>query len=54
MLIELVEKGAVVTLCGTCCQTRGLLEFDIVNNAVTGTIHDLASLVRSCDKVISL
>ena len=24
LLVELIEKGIDVTLCGTCCQTRGL------------------------------
>ncbi len=30
LLAELVEKGAAVTLCGTCCQTRGLQEADLI------------------------
>ena len=30
MLTELVSKGVVVTLCGTCCRTRGLEEGDLV------------------------
>ena len=53
LLVELIEKGAGVTLCGTCCQTRGLQESDLVEGAGTGTIHDFASTVRKSDKVIS-
>jgi uncharacterized protein involved in oxidation of intracellular sulfur len=53
LLAELTGKGAVVTLCGTCCQTRGLNEADLVEGVAMGTIHDFARVVRSCDKVIS-
>jgi uncharacterized protein involved in oxidation of intracellular sulfur len=53
LLNELVEKGAGVTLCGTCCQTRGLQEADLVERVSVGTIHDFARVVRSSDKVIS-
>ena len=53
LLKELVEKGTSVTLCGTCCQTRGLREEDLVDRVALGTIHDFARVVRSCDKVIS-
>lgn len=52
-LAELVEKGVSVTLCGTCCQTRGLQEVDLIAGAVVGTIHDLARVVRESDKVLS-
>jgi uncharacterized protein involved in oxidation of intracellular sulfur len=53
LLTQLVEKGAGVTLCGTCCQTRGLQEPDLLDGVTTGTIHDFARVVRSSDKVIS-
>jgi uncharacterized protein involved in oxidation of intracellular sulfur len=53
LLSELVEKGVEVTLCGTCCQTRGLQHPDLIEGAVTGTIHDLARIVQRSDKVVS-
>lgn len=53
MLTERLGKGVAVTLCGTCCRTRGLLESDLIEGTVSGTIHDLATLVRKSDKVIS-
>jgi sulfur relay (sulfurtransferase) complex TusBCD TusD component (DsrE family) len=42
LLADLIEKGADVTLCGTCCQTRGLQEADFVEGVVVGTIHDFS------------
>ena len=53
LLTELVENGAGVTLCGTCCQTRGLQEPDLIDRVEVGTIHDFARIVRSSEKVIS-
>jgi len=42
-----------VTLCGTCCQTRGLTADDVVEGVTLGTIHDLADLVARSDRVVS-
>jgi uncharacterized protein involved in oxidation of intracellular sulfur len=53
LLTELLEKGVVVTVCGTCCRTRGVLATDLVEGCVSGTIHDLAALVQSSGKVVS-
>ena len=53
LLTGLIKKGAAVTLCGTCCQTRGLKEVDLVEGAATGTIHDFARIVRGSNKVVS-
>ena len=53
LLAELVDKGVNVTLCGTCCQTRGLQEGDLVEGVVVGTIHDFARIVKECDKTVS-
>jgi sulfur relay (sulfurtransferase) complex TusBCD TusD component (DsrE family) len=52
-LLEVLGKGAVVTLCGTCCQTRGITAADVVDGAQIGTIHDLADLVVRSDRVVS-
>lgn len=53
MLVALVEKGASVTLCGTCCQTRGLREADLVEGVAIGTIHDFAQILKRADKTLS-
>jgi tRNA 2-thiouridine synthesizing protein D len=53
MLHELIGKGAVVTLCGTCCQARGVTAADVVEGARLGTIHDLADLVARSDRVVT-
>jgi uncharacterized protein involved in oxidation of intracellular sulfur len=53
MIREALEKGAQVTLCGTCCQTRGLDEHDAIPGVHLGTVHDLAALVVKSDRVIS-
>jgi sulfur relay (sulfurtransferase) complex TusBCD TusD component (DsrE family) len=53
MLVELLVKGAAVTLCGTCCQTRGITQSDVVEGVRLGTIHDLADLVARSDRVVS-
>ncbi len=53
MLAELIARGAVVTLCGTCCQARGLGEDELVEGARIGTIHDLADVVRRSDRVLT-
>ena len=53
MLRELIAKGAGVTLCGTCCQTRGLSADDVVDGARIGTMHDLADLVARSDRIVT-
>jgi sulfur relay (sulfurtransferase) complex TusBCD TusD component (DsrE family) len=53
LLSGLIEKGAGVALCGTCCRSRGLDDADLVDGAQPVTIHDIARLVASCDKVVS-
>ncbi len=53
LLAELIEGGASVTLCGTCCETRGLKEGDLITGVVVGTIHDFARVVKRSEKVVS-
>ena len=52
-LRELLDTGAAVTACGTCCATRGLSEGDVIDGVRLGTIHDLAGLIVSSDRVVS-
>ena len=54
MLEELLRTGAAVTVCGTCCQSRGLGEDELIEGIVVGTIHDLANLVLRSDRVLGL
>ena len=53
MVRELLERGVVVTACGTCCQTRGLALGDLVGGVTVGTIHDLAALVARSDRTLT-
>jgi uncharacterized protein involved in oxidation of intracellular sulfur len=53
MVAELLGKGAVVTLCGTCCQTRGLQASDLIEGVAVGTIHDFARVISVSAKVVS-
>jgi uncharacterized protein involved in oxidation of intracellular sulfur len=53
LLKELLGKGVSVTLCGTCCQTRGLREEDLVEHVAMGTIHDFARVIAASAKVVS-
>jgi uncharacterized protein involved in oxidation of intracellular sulfur len=53
LLLAAVEKGAAVAACGTCCRTRGLAASDLADGVRVATIHDLAELVKKCDKVVS-
>lgn len=53
MLTELLEQGADVSCCGTCCATRGIGEDQLVPHARVATIHDLAEATMRCDRVLS-
>ena len=53
MLVELARKGVTMTLCGTCCQTRGLQEADLADGVTVGSIHDIARVIGSSDAVVS-
>ena len=53
MLDDLLEKGADVACCGTCCATRGLTGDQLVAHARVATIHDLAEATVRTDRVVS-
>ena len=53
LLAELVEGDVTVTPCGTCGQTRGLQEADLIEGVVIGTIHGFARIVKGSDKTVS-
>ena len=48
-----LDRGAEVTLCGTCCRSRGLADADVVEGARVGTVRDLADLVVGADRVVT-
>lgn len=52
LLGELLEKGTGVTLCGTCCQTRGLAEAGLADRVTVGAIHDFVRVVQASAKVL--
>jgi uncharacterized protein involved in oxidation of intracellular sulfur len=52
-LLGVLERGAEVMLCGTCCRSRGLAVEQVVEGARIGTIRDLADLVAGADKVVT-
>jgi uncharacterized protein involved in oxidation of intracellular sulfur len=47
-----LDRGAEVMLCGTCCRSRGLGP-EHIDGARIGTIRDLADLVAGADKVVT-
>lgn len=53
MLMGLVERGVIVAACGTCCQTRGVEEADLIEGVSIATIHDMAALVTKSDRTLS-
>jgi len=48
-----MERGADVILCGTCCRARGLVPEHVVPGARISTIRELADLVAGADKVVT-
>jgi sulfur relay (sulfurtransferase) complex TusBCD TusD component (DsrE family) len=53
MLMPLLTAGMECVCCGTSCAARGLTESDLVADVRLATIHDPASAVARCDKVVS-
>jgi sulfur relay (sulfurtransferase) complex TusBCD TusD component (DsrE family) len=52
-LLGALERGARVTLCGTCCASRGLGAEDAIDGVRIGTIHELAEAIVRADRVVS-
>jgi len=53
MLTNLINKGAEVSVCGTCIQARGLKEEDLVDGVKIGSMTILAHWVKESQKVLS-
>ena len=48
-----LDRGAEVTLCGTCCASRGLSADEVIDGVRIGTMHELAELTVRADRVVS-
>lgn len=52
MLRSVLAKGAQVSLCGTCCDARGIKSVPLLDGAVVGTMAQLAQWTSESDKVL--
>jgi uncharacterized protein involved in oxidation of intracellular sulfur len=52
MLASALRKGAIVRVCGTCMDARGLTDTELVEGAVRSTMDELTELTVSADKVL--
>lgn len=53
MLEILTAQGAVVKLCKTCTNARGITEFQLVDGVEIGTLIELADWTIEADKVLN-
>jgi uncharacterized protein involved in oxidation of intracellular sulfur len=53
MLTGIVDKGAHLEMCGTCCQSRGIAQEDVIDGATVSSIRVLATWIVESDKVIN-
>lgn len=52
MLASVARKGAVVLVCGTCMDTRGLTVAELLEGASRSTMDELAQATVDADKVL--
>ena len=52
MLQRVIGGGGQVMLCGTCMDTRGITEKDVIEGTVRGTMDALAAITLEADKVL--
>jgi len=53
MLVDLIEDGVKVQVCGTCARARGLGQEDFVEGVEMGTMLGLANWVKESHVVLS-
>lgn len=53
MLSNPIKRGAVVGVCGTCMDARGVQEAQLTEGAHRGSMEELADWIVWADKVIS-
>lgn len=52
MLNNVVRKGTIVKVCGTCMDARGLADADLIDGAARSTMDELAEMTVTADKVL--
>ncbi len=52
MLGRVIESKGQVLVCGTCMDTRGIKETEIVRGARRSTMYELAAMTLEADKVV--
>lgn len=52
MLMVVVNRGALVGVCGSCMDARGLGEGDLMNGAHRSTLEELTAWTVEADKVL--
>ncbi|TFH18964.1 hypothetical protein E4H04_01675 [Candidatus Bathyarchaeota archaeon] len=53
MLMSLVNRGVEVKTCGTCIDSRGIKEEDLVDGVQRGSMKILATWIKESDRVLS-
>jgi sulfur relay (sulfurtransferase) complex TusBCD TusD component (DsrE family) len=53
MLGELIALGVEVRACGTCLNSRGLKEEELIEGVIIGKMLDLARWVQGSSRVIN-
>lgn len=52
---DLVEKGAIVYVCNTCLNERGLFDPELFNQGIRiGTTEEIAGILGDVDKLVTL
>lgn len=53
MVAELMQLGASVNVCGTCINSRGIVETDLVEGIKVGSMMSLSEWIKQSQKIIS-
>ncbi len=53
MIEGLIAKGVEIRCCGTCLNSRGIGEIDLVKGVQRGTMMMLANWIKESEKIIS-
>lgn len=52
MIASVARKGGLVRVCGTCMDTRGLTEAELIEGAARSSMDELGQLTVDADKVL--
>lgn len=53
MLVELIVRGARISVCGTCMNSRGLTQEDLIQGVEKGTMVGLAKWIKEGHMLLS-